>query len=124
MLFRSQAFDSISGSVIAFGQYSDIAGTFPAAEIGDYFDTHVTDTFTNEWMRLFVVTPQTSGGGSLRVYNRIPAVVGPAYESRGQLLRPDFGSDAGATNGPAFGKTRLTLEIGRASCRERVCLGV
>jgi hypothetical protein len=115
----AQAFDSISGSIVLFGQYSDIAGTFPAAEIGDYFDTHVTDTFTNEWMRIWATAPQPSGGGSIRVYNRIPAVVGPAYESRGQLLRPDFGSDAGATNGPAFGKTRRLHEYSAYVLRTR-----
>jgi hypothetical protein len=39
-------------------------------------------------------------------YYVIPAVFGLTYESRGQLLRPDFGNDIGAANGPAFSKIR------------------
>lgn len=35
-----------------------------------------------------------------------PAVVGMNYISQGQLLRPDYGADAGPRNGPAFGKKR------------------
>jgi hypothetical protein len=101
-----QVFDSISGSITVFGIYSDIAGTFPAAEVGDYFDTHVTDTFSNEWMRIWPTAPQASGTAQLRVYNRIPGVVGYTYTSRGQLLRPDYGNDAGVSNGPSFGSVR------------------
>lgn len=35
-----------------------------------------------------------------------PSSFGFTYTSKGQLLRPDYGEDAGARNGPAFGKKR------------------
>lgn len=35
-----------------------------------------------------------------------PVLIGLNYCSQGQLLRPDHGPDAGAANGPAFGKLR------------------
>jgi hypothetical protein len=38
----------------------------------------------------------------------IPTNFGISFTSRGQLLRPDFGQDAGAAAGPAFGKIRRT----------------
>ena len=37
---------------------------------------------------------------------KIPASIGVTYTSQGQLLRPDQGQEAGAANGPAFGKFR------------------
>jgi hypothetical protein len=36
----------------------------------------------------------------------VPTSIGLTYESKGQLLPPNFGVDAGARNGPAFGKKR------------------
>lgn len=36
----------------------------------------------------------------------VPTSTGLTYESKGQLLPPNFGVDAGARNGPAFGKKR------------------
>jgi len=49
------------------------------------------------------------GGGCLDgvcPYYTVPAVIGVTFESRGQLLRPDYGNDAGAASGPAFSKIR------------------
>lgn len=39
---------------------------------------------------------------------RVPASIGLTYTSKGQLLPPNYGYDAGARNGPAFGKKRRT----------------
>ncbi len=36
----------------------------------------------------------------------LPATIGVNYTTYGQLLKPDFGQEAGARNGPAFGKIR------------------
>ncbi len=116
----SQCFNSITGGILLFGTYSDLAGNpNPTAEVGDYFDTHSTDTFTSQWARIFPRSGQASGGGNLRTYIRIPSIIGYTFTSRGQILRPDAGNDAGARNGPAFGKTRRLHEFSAYVLRTR-----
>ncbi len=51
------------------------------------------------------VTFQASGTPTYNTYT-IPVSIGFNYTSQGQLLRPDFGEDAGTRMGPAFGKKR------------------
>jgi len=54
----------------------------------------------------------------------VPMSVGATYTSRGQLLRPDYGVDAGAQNGPAFGKLRRIHKWAAAFWKSRgVSLG-
>ncbi len=43
-------------------------------------------------------------------YYFAPEAIGVSFTSKGQLLRPDFGVDAGARTGPAFGKVRRNHE--------------
>jgi hypothetical protein len=114
-----QQSNSIQGSVTYLGIYVDGSYTLPSAEIGDYFDNANPDGVTNQFLRIFPRSGQASGTAVLRVYNRIPMVIGLPYESRGQILRPDYGSDAGATNGPAFGKTRRIHQYAASVLRAR-----
>ncbi len=65
------------------------------------------------------LAPYTPGTVPAILY-RVPAVIGCAYTSRAQLLRPDSGQDAGAPAGPAFGKRRRIHWYGAYLLRTRV----
>jgi len=48
-----------------------------------------------------------------------PALFGLGYTSQAQLLRPDYGQDAGAQAGPAFGKLRRLHQYAMSTYRTR-----
>lgn len=54
------------------------------------------------------------------VIYQVPIVIGCPYTSQAQLLRPDFGNDAGAQAGPAFAKKRRLHWYGAYLFRTRV----
>jgi len=98
-----QYYDPGSGSITFFGSFSP-PGTGPVMQyIGTYLADNA-DTLTNQWGRLYLGVNH-SVAATVTTYT-VPVSLGSTYTSRGQLLRPDFGPDAGARNGPAFGKKR------------------
>lgn len=77
-------------------------GTGPTMHYtGNYLPAH-SDTFSG-WGRLYLGADRTEK--TVTTYN-IPVSLGATYTSQGQILRPDYGPDAGTRNGPAFGKKR------------------
>jgi hypothetical protein len=95
--------DPTTSSITFFGSYSPV-GSGPAVMcIGDYLPAH-SDTLSDQWAR-FYTGLQLSPVTTTTTYS-VPISIGATYTSQGQLLRPDFGPDAGAQNGPAFGKLR------------------
>jgi hypothetical protein len=58
------------------------------------------------WGLLTALAPAVSADWPPPDQFNAPLSIGVNYTSTGQLLRPDFGQDAGAAAGPAFGKKR------------------
>lgn len=98
----SQWFDSRTGTLTFFGSYNNFGS--PPTLIGDWFNVPHT-SYSNQWGRLGIMAPSSVIPNPQQ---QIPVStgVGATFTSRGQLLRPDHGPDAGARNGPAFGKKR------------------
>lgn len=63
-------------------------------------------TFLNNFALCTKAGPQVSADWPPPDQYEVPLSIGLTYESRGQLLRPDYGADAGSADGPAFGKKR------------------
>lgn len=105
----NQLWNRLTSSITAFGSYTD-NGTPDPALIGDYLTNTNPPPFTNKWHRIYFGAPNPPGvissGQSIDLTYLIPSTIGYTYTSQGQLLRPDFGPDAGAQNGPSFGKKR------------------
>ncbi len=80
-----------SGSLIPLGAYM-----LANASYGPY------------WGLLLNAAPATSSNWPPPDQFNVPLSIGVNYTSAGQLLRPDYGQDAGAAAGPAFGKKRRT----------------
>lgn len=100
---QQQFYDKVSGSVTFFGSFSP-PGTGPVMHyIGAYLPAN-GDTLGNQWGRLHLGVDYPTG--DVNTTYSVPASLGTTYTSQGQLLRPDYGADAGARNGPAFGKIR------------------
>lgn len=101
----AQISDDVSNSLILFTGYSP--GTL--TPIGPWMGSPGNHTsVSNFWVRVFMGTI----GGQDRtrlaadtIYE-IGAPIGFCYRSRGRLLRPDSGNDAGAQAGSPFAKTR------------------
>lgn len=96
-----QFFDGSTGSIFSIGTYAASAGPVPTL-IGQYFGGHVG--VTSRILEIYSVANlfSTNVTTTFNYYGN----VGFTYNSDGQLLEPDAGADAGAQNGPAFGKTR------------------
>lgn len=101
--FDHQMYDYLTGAVTIYGDYAP-PGTGPTMTfLGAYLPAH-GDTLSSQWGRFFTGQTYVSDD-TVTTYN-VPFSVGLSYTSQGQLLRPDSGPDAGARNGPAFGKKR------------------
>jgi hypothetical protein len=98
----AQSFDSRTGCITFFGSYGP-TGSTPPVKIGDYFAVPNT-SYSNRWGRLGIIPPAPIS--SIPPFYSVSTAVGATYTSQGQMLRPDHGNDAGARNGPAFGKIR------------------
>lgn len=109
--------DDISNSVVFFGQF------IQASPVPNYLGSVMGnggDHSTTGWHRIWLGTVSGQPRRSLtNITFCVPAIMGMTYTSRGQLLRPDHGSDAGAANGPAFGKTRRIHQYGASVYRTR-----
>ncbi len=105
--------DKYDGTLTFFG--SAIGGTM--TRLGTYMGAHAD--VASQWLRIYaglqagVTKPYT-----VNVYNA-PALFGLGYTSQAQLLRPDFGQDAGSPDGPAFGKIRQISTYALATYRTR-----
>lgn len=108
-------YDEVSSSLTSYGTYSQSTGTVPNY-IGTYLPAH-SNAYSSKWNRIFFGNTFASS----KVYTEysVPASIGFTYTSRGQLLRPDYGNDGGAQNGPAFGKKRRLHWYGAAFYRTR-----
>lgn len=99
----SQYYDCASGSITLGCNYTS-PGSGPALSyLGTYLPAN-GDDLVGQWARLYLGL-SCCGDTTVTTYT-IPVSLGCTYTSQGQLLRPDFGNDAGARNGPAFGKKR------------------
>lgn len=107
--------DDVSNSVIGYGS----AGGAGVTEIGDWMDTQGHSIVSNMWVRVFYGTVAGQNRGSALTVYTIGAPIGFCYTSRAQLLRPDFGQDAGAAAGPAFAKKRRLHWYGAYFSRTR-----
>lgn len=67
------------------------------ARLGTYATNN--NSWTGVWSYLALGTPAHYSFS-------LPATIGVNYTSKGQLLKPDFGYESGARNGPGFGKIR------------------
>ena len=101
--------DGFAG-ILAYGYWAmignSLAGTFGALDMGDAVvaaDGSISYPFTAATGFTAQYVTDTL---ALQPDTRINPVIGFAYTSQGQLLRPDHGNDAGARSGPAFGKKR------------------
>lgn len=101
----SQISDDVSNSVIMFGSWSGAA----LAYLGTWMGSPGNHTnVSNFWIRLFLGTiiGQDRTRLAAQTIYTLGAPIGKCYTSTWKLLRPDSGQDAGAANGPAFGKLR------------------
>ncbi len=74
--------------------------------LGPYMLAH--NNFGPGWGLATGEAPATSADWPPPDQFNVPFDIGVNYISAGQLLRPDYGQDAGAAAGPAFGKKRRT----------------
>lgn len=102
-------YDDGLSSLILWGSFNSDSGAVVVSYLGDYAVAHQNSFWFDEVNRLYL------GIGRLQDQNHrelnqnldfIPVNFGISFVSRGQILPPDFGQDAGARAGPAFGKIR------------------
>lgn len=103
-------YDEVGPSIMDYGNFTSIgAGAVPPPNrIGKWTNDHPSWTSPN-WFRVWLGTSYTQDQDQRTInaeYYFNPANFGVSFTSRGQLLRPDYGNDAGNMFGPAFGKTR------------------
>lgn len=102
----AQMSDDVTNSLIMFtGGYSP--GTL--TPLGTWMGSPGNHTsVSNFWVRFFfgTVTGQDRTRLAAQTVYTLGAPIGMCYTSTWKLLRPDNGQDAGAANGPAFGKLR------------------
>lgn len=103
-------YDEVGPSIIDYGNFTSIgAGAVPPPNyIGTWANAHNSWSSQN-WFRVWMGTSYTQDQNQREInaeYYFNPTNFGVSFVSRGQLLRPDYGNDAGNMFGPAFGKTR------------------
>jgi hypothetical protein len=104
--------DKYDGTLTFFGSYLHNGQT--ATLLGSYMIANLDAT--NAWLRIYAnIQPDIT---AINVY-RSPALFGLGYTSQAQLLRPDYGQDAGAQAGPAFGKLRRADQYAISTYRTR-----
>lgn len=110
-----QYFDYATGSITMNCSYAQSTGPIPTY-IGTYLANNGNVIPSFRWGRIFLGTTYTE-----RVTTDYPifGAIGFTYNSDGQLLEPDAGADAGAQNGPAFGKTRRLHRYAMKLARSR-----
>jgi len=98
-----QYYDPASGSITFKGSFTP-PGTGPTMTyLGTWLPAN-SDTLSSQYGRLYLGLDHTADN-TVTDY-KVPVSAGAAFTAQGQLLRPDYGEDAGPRNGPAFGKLR------------------
>lgn len=100
---RNQIYDQVTSSILFYGDYAFNASDAAPTYLGAWLAAN-GNAFTSRWARIFLGLQQPAVT-DVTTYDFYGAI-GFTYTSEGQLLRPDYGQDAGAVAGPAFGKTR------------------
>lgn len=103
-------YDEVGPSLITYSSFDSTVGVpNPALNyLGTYANAHhdfVAVNFHRIWLGSTYTQDQTQREINASYYFN-PTNFGVSFVSRGQLLRPDYGNDAGNMFGPAFGKTR------------------
>jgi len=110
--------DDISNSIVLYGNFTP--GSPAPLYLGTVMGSGASHSKTSTWMRIWVGAVASQPRRSTEnITFCAPASIGMTYTSRGQLLRPDHGQDAGAANGPAFGKIRRIHQYGASVYRTR-----
>lgn len=120
-----QYWQPFTASLTLFGSYTD-AGSPDPDPLGQWL-ANGHPNFTSKWHRIFFgqPTPVPPYPETQVTEYQIPTSLGFNYYSEGQLLRPDFGADAGPQNGPAFAKKRRLHWYGASFYRtKKVSIGV
>jgi hypothetical protein len=106
--------DKYDGTLTFLGGYNHLAGT--ATPLGSYMIANLDAT--SQWLRIYAGFQHGVTFPTINIY-QAPALFGLGYTSQAQLLRPDYGQDAGAQAGPAFGKLRRPHQYAMATYRTR-----
>jgi hypothetical protein len=97
-------FDVTDGSITLFSAQASWTTPLPTPE-GPYSTVNEVAGITNGTTSKFYFGADVDARTEIVTYKAATSA-GATYTSQGQLLRPDYGVDAGARNGPAFGKKR------------------
>lgn len=95
-------YDENDGGIVVFNP--EWAWVSPPDFLGTWSNAHGASGNSSKASKIYLGFNGSSTHAS-RQYH-VPSSIGLTYTSQGQTLRPDFGPDAGARNGPAFGKKR------------------
>lgn len=119
----SQYSDDVTNSIIFRGSFDQgVSPSNPCQYAGLYMNTEGHHTLSGQWARVWFASepiPPPPGFPDINLLYTVPAAVGLPYCSHGQILRPDHGQDAGAANGPAFGKKRRASQFAANLYRTR-----
>lgn len=104
-------YDEVGPSVFTRANFDPAPGSpNPAPNmIGTWAQDHAAGWASINFARIWLGTSYTQDQNQRKInaeYYFNPTNFGVSFVSRGQLLRPDFGQDAGAALGPSFGKKR------------------
>lgn len=110
----NQWYDCSSASIFTIGSYNHSTGPTPTL-IGEWFGSNAS--VSTRVMEIY-------SGADLEADSETTTYdfygcVGLTYNSDVQLLRPDFGQDAGTQAGPAFGKKRRIHKMALGLVRSR-----
>ena len=109
---RGNWYDELGPSLINYSRFAEGADTMiwmgPWAIFED--PSWAVQEFNRIWLGGAGYTQNQDHRALSATYYYVPEGIGVSYASQGQLLRPDFGIDAGARAGPAFGKVRRNHE--------------
>ena len=109
---RGNWFDEIGPSYINYSRFAEGVNTM--LWLGPWATFEDPSWAVQEFNRIWLGGPDYTQDQEHREINAdyyfVPGGVGVSYTSQGQLLRPDFGIDAGTRAGPAFGKIRRNHE--------------
>lgn len=99
-------FDSANGSLIRQAKFLGTAADY----MGSWaFDNQPAWAGTTQFNRIWLGLTYTQDQDHRELDATqwfVPNNIGVSFTSQAQMLRPDFGQDAGAVQGPAFGKKR------------------
>jgi hypothetical protein len=90
-------------AIISSVEVAYTTGEMGLVRLGMYMQTN--NSFTG-WGLITPSAPTSNANWPPPDQFNVPMSIGVNYTSAGQLLRPDYGPDAGAAAGPAFGKKR------------------